>query len=89
MAELGHDMDVDSRPPVPPRHSEPPQLWDVSKLGETITASLAQLLDPIRRAVREEVEAALNCEHRLVSNKCPQSRPSDLIVVNNHPLTQR
>ena len=67
MAELGHHMDVDSRPPVPPRHSEPPQLWDVSKLGETITASLAQLLDPIRRAVREEVEAALNCEHRLVS----------------------
>ena len=67
MAELGHDMDVDSRPSVPPRHSEPPQLWDVSKLGEIITASLAQLLDPIRRAVREEVEAAFNCEHRLVS----------------------
>ena len=67
MAELEHDMDVDSGPPVPPRHSEPPQLWDVSKLGEIVTASLAKLLDPIRRAVREEVEAALNCEHGLVS----------------------
>ena len=67
MAELGHDMDVDPRPVLPPRESEPSQLWDMSKLGETISVSLSQLLDPIRRVVREEVEVALNREQRPVS----------------------
>ena len=67
MAELGQDMDVDHPPVVPPRKSEPPQLWDMSKLGETIAASWSQLLDPIRRVVREELEVALNREQRPVS----------------------
>lgn len=84
MAELGHEMDVDSRPPVPPRQSEPPQPWDISKVGETMTASLNQLLGPIRRAVREEVEAALNCEQRPVSKsdlgRGPMTRSSPTTI---------
>ena len=78
MAELGHDMDVDPRPVVPPRESELPQLWDISKPGETIAASLSQLLDPIRRVVREEVEVALNREQRPVSK----------IVLGRGPMTR-
>ena len=75
MAEFGHDMDVDPRPAVPPRESQRPQLWDISKVGETITASLSQLLDPIRRVVREEVEVALNREQRPVSSIVPSRGP--------------
>ena len=78
MAEIGHDMDDDPRPDVPPHGSERPQLWDISKLGETITASLNQLLDLIRRAVREEVEAVLSREQRLVSTS----------VLGGGPVTQ-
>ena len=64
MAELGHGMDVDSPPVVPPHAFESLRSWDISKLRETITASL---LDPIRRAVREEVKSAFTYEQRMVS----------------------
>ena len=60
-------MDGDSCPVVPPHGSETLQLWDMSKLGETIMASLNQLLDHIRQVVREEVEAALSRQQRQVS----------------------
>lgn len=67
MAELGQAMEIDSRPVVPPHNFESLRPWDISKLRETVTASLTQLLGPIREAVREEVKIALNYEQRTVS----------------------
>ena len=66
MAELGQDMEVDTRPVIPPR-PESQMPWDISDLQETITAVSSQMLEPIRRVVREEVSNGLTYEQRMVS----------------------